>query len=30
MMHLLCQLGFAWHFEVGAIDLVHYVLVKPD
>lgn len=30
MMHLLCQLGFAWYFEVGAIDLVHYVLVKPD
>jgi cyclopropane-fatty-acyl-phospholipid synthase len=30
MMHLLCQLGFAWHFEVGAVDLAHYVLVKPD
>jgi cyclopropane fatty-acyl-phospholipid synthase-like methyltransferase len=30
MLHLLCQLGFAWYFEVGAIDLLHYVLVKPE
>jgi cyclopropane fatty-acyl-phospholipid synthase-like methyltransferase len=30
MTFLLVQLGFAWYFEVGAIDLVQYVLVKPD
>jgi outer membrane protein OmpA-like peptidoglycan-associated protein len=30
MMHLLCQAGFAWYFAVGAIDLVQYVLVKPE
>lgn len=29
MAHLLVQLGFAWYFEVGAIDLLQYVLVKP-
>ena len=29
MTHLLCQAGFAWYFEVGAIDLLHYALVKP-
>ncbi len=27
--HLLCQLGFAWYFEVGAIDLIQHILVKP-
>ena len=30
MMHLVCQAGFAWHFERGVIDLLQYVLVKPD
>jgi len=30
MTHLLGQLGLAWHFEVGAIDLIQYILVKPD
>jgi cyclopropane-fatty-acyl-phospholipid synthase len=30
MSHLLCQAGFAWYFGTGALDLVQYVLVKPD
>ncbi len=29
MTHLLCQAGFAWYFEVGAIDFIQYILVKP-
>lgn len=30
MTHLLCLAGYSWYFSVGAIDLVQYVLVKPD
>jgi cyclopropane-fatty-acyl-phospholipid synthase len=30
MTHLLALLGFAWYFEVGALDLIQYILVKPD
>lgn len=29
MTHLLALLGFAWYFEVGALDLIQYILVKP-
>jgi cyclopropane-fatty-acyl-phospholipid synthase len=29
MTHLVCQAGFAWSFETGAVDLIQYVLVKP-
>lgn len=27
--HLIALLGFAWYFEVGALDLIQYILVKP-
>ena len=30
MTYLLCFCGYAWYFDVGAIDLIQYVLVKPD
>ena len=30
MTHLLALLGFAWYFEVGALDLIQYILVKPS
>ena len=30
MTYLLCFSGYAWYFEVGAVDLIQYVLVKPD
>jgi cyclopropane-fatty-acyl-phospholipid synthase len=29
MTHLLCFSGYAWYFDVGAIDLIQYILVKP-
>jgi cyclopropane fatty-acyl-phospholipid synthase-like methyltransferase len=29
MTHLLALLRFAWYFEVGALDLIQYILVKP-
>jgi cyclopropane-fatty-acyl-phospholipid synthase len=30
MTYLLCFSGYAWYFDVGAIDLIQYILVKPD
>lgn len=30
MTYLLCFSGYAWYFEVGAIDLIQYILVKPE
>ena len=30
MTYLLCFAGYAWYFDVGAVDLLQYVLVKPD
>jgi cyclopropane-fatty-acyl-phospholipid synthase len=30
MSHLIAQAGFAWSFAVGSLDLLQYVLVKPD
>jgi len=30
MSHLIAQAGFAWSFAVGSLDLLQYVLVKPE
>ena len=30
MTYLVCFSGYAWYFDVGAIDLIQYVLAKPD